>query len=64
MSNGKQVIVDNTGRCNVPSVSSVFPNEIRAAVENGGTLPDELADLFTLTRVEINDETRWILNYA
>lgn len=57
------VIVDNTGGSRVDSVSSVFGTQIAAAIRCGGALPEELADLVTLTRVEVGAETRWVLNW-
>jgi hypothetical protein len=42
----KFVYIDNT--CG--DVSRMFHSAIMAAISNGGTLPEELADLITLTR--------------
>jgi hypothetical protein len=44
-----------------------FEEEILAAIDNGGTLPEELADVFTLRRSSAANEDgspRWILSFA
>lgn len=53
------ILVNNTG-CDIRD----FDAEIIAAVRNGGRLPEELADLFTLTIIEVDDGIRGILNPA
>ena len=53
------VLVNNTG-CNI----TMFDAEIINAVKTGGGLPEELADIFTLTIITVNGNVRGILNAA
>ena len=41
------LLINNTGQY----IPEYIWDAIKAAVKNGGTMPEELADLFTLTRV-------------
>lgn len=50
---------------NTVSDVSMFENEIRKAIYADSTeLPEEIADLLTLTYVRFGDENRAILNWA
>lgn len=55
----KIILGDNTG-----GAYRDFESDVLAAVRSGGQLPDELADIFALTFVEVEDGTRAILNWA
>ncbi len=65
MSNTKKYagiyIVNNTN----DAIPAFMHTAICDAILAGGVLPEELADLLTLTRYEAADgSVRWILNYA
>lgn len=53
------MVINNTG-----TDLSMFDGAIRDAIANGGTLCEELADLLTLTPVDVNGETRWRVEWA
>jgi hypothetical protein len=53
------ILVNNTG-----ADLSKFENEFISAVRNGGNLPEELADLFTLNIITVEDGLRGILDFA
>lgn len=59
----KIFIVDNTPTAHSAGVANYFHDVIVAAIKNGGTLPEELADLITLTTVVVNGATRWIVDW-
>lgn len=59
-SNANHVILVNNTGCDIRD----FDAEIIAAVRNGGTLPEELADLFDLKVIIVDGEVRGILNPA
>lgn len=53
------ILVNNTG-CNIKDFDSVLIN----CVKNNKPLPEELADLFTLEVITVDNEYRGILNAA
>lgn len=58
------LIVDNTGRGDTPSVTSMFHDAVVAAIEAGGRLPEELADIITLTPLRVDGAVRWIVEWV
>jgi len=52
-------IVDNT--C---GVVRQFREAILAGIRRGGVVPRDLVDVVTLTRVEVDGEVRWIVDFA
>jgi len=55
----KTILVNNTG-ADLREFDAIFI----ASVKNGGNLPADLADLFTLTIVEVEDGIRGIINWS
>ncbi len=55
-----RVYVNNTG----VTFESVIHNEIMAALRENRPLGEEVADLITLTRVEVEDGTRGVVDWA
>lgn len=54
------LLINNTG-CDI---RGAVEEAVRAAANSGTDLPEELADLFTLTVIEVNGETRARLDPA
>jgi hypothetical protein len=54
-----KMIVNNTNQNLTP-----FMAEIRQSLQTAGVMPEQLADLITVTFIEVNNETRAILNMA
>lgn len=48
---------------NAAGVSTIFHDVIVDAILAGGKLPEELADIITLTPVTVAGETRWIVDW-
>lgn len=44
--------------------ASDFHSHIVAAIKDGGKLPEELADLITLTQIQVNGKLRWRVDFA
>lgn len=53
------IYVNNTG-----ADLREFHNEIVAAIKNGGALPEEIADVFTLSLVTVEDGIRGVVGWA
>lgn len=55
--------IDHTADTGEP-VSTVFHAAIMAAIASNGLLPDELADLITITRNPEGSAAEWSVNWA
>lgn len=49
---------------NVQGATRDFSDKIIVAIKNGGKLPEELANLFTIIIVEVEDGIRGIINWS
>ena len=56
--------VDNASAHRGPGPLAMFHREIKSSLESSGKLPEELEDTITATIINVDGETRAIINWA